>query len=152
MRVVFLAALTLLAACAPLSIYHRAGTPVAQMQSDTVDCEVSALRQVPVATQVRREPPEFVPPRQVCDSAGNCYTRPGYWIEGAIYTVDANEGLRARVQDQCMIAKGYAPVTLPVCSQAVAQSVPVARTVTLPPLGPNACVVRNQGGTWQIVP
>jgi len=142
----------LLASCAPLSIYHKPGVSVARMERDTLDCEVSALRAAPVATQVRREPPTFVPARQVCDAAGNCRTQPGYWVQGAIYTVDVNAPLRARVEDQCMIDKGYSPVTLPACSQAVAQSLPAARTVTLPPLGPNSCVVRNQSGSWQIVP
>jgi len=140
-----------LAACAPLNTYYKAGVPVATVKRDTTACEVSALRQVPVNTQVRREPPRFVPGRRVCDSGGNCRTYPGYYVPGEVYTYDANAGLRTRVERQCMADQGYMPVSIPACPDSVAKAAPPAATNVLPRLDENACVIRNRNGTFQIV-
>ncbi len=151
MRLILAAAALALSACAPLSIYHRPGVTVAQMQADRTECEVRALRDAPVATRIRRNPPIFEPARQYCDSRGNCVFRPGYWREGAIYTEDVNRGLRARVQDMCMGQRGYRPVTVPRCSASVASAAPRTPTRTLPALAPNSCAIRYDDGSWQIV-
>lgn len=140
-----------LSACAPLSIYYRPGVPVAQMQTDRTECEVSALRDAPVATRIRQNPPIFEPPRQFCNSKGNCVIRPGYWREGAIYTEDVNLGLRTRLQNICMGKRGYQPVTLPRCSSSVAAAAPRTPTRTLPALTPESCAIRYDDGSWQIV-
>ncbi len=147
-----LSALLLLAACAtPLSIYYRPGVSVARMQTDQTRCQVSALRDAPVASQIRQRPPIYVPGRRVCDASGVCYTEPGYWVEGAIYTVDPNADLRARLETMCMAAKGYQPVSIPACPGAIAQAAAPARTRQLPTLSENSCAIRNQDGSWQIV-
>jgi len=140
-----------LAGCAPLSLYYRPGVSVTRMQADTTRCEVRALRQAPVATQIRQSPPSFVPARRICNGQGECWVRPGHWIEGPIYTVDANEGLRARATQLCMGEKGYDPVTLPLCPAEVRRAVPPGVTTVLPRLTRNACVIRNDDGSWQIV-
>lgn len=140
-----------LASCAPMSIYYRPGVPVSQMQADTTRCEVRALREAPVATQIRQRPPVYVAARRVCDAAGNCWTRPGYWIEGDVYTVDVNRGLRARVLDLCMAEKGYQPVSLPPCPASVRAGAPERATTRLPRLTEDACVIRYDDGSWQIV-
>lgn len=146
-----LAATVILTGCGPLSIYYREGVSVTRQQSDTLDCEVKALRDAPVANQVRQSPPIFYPGRTVCNAAGQCYTTPGSWAPGSVYTVDVNSGLRARVEQQCMAAKGYAPVELPRCSEAVAAQVQPARGAKLPALGPTSCVVTYQDGSFQVV-
>lgn len=143
--------LLILAGCAPMSIYYRTGTPVARMQADTTRCEVRALREAPVATQIRQYPPTYVPGARVCNARGDCWTRPGYWIDGPLYTVDVNARLRARVEQLCMAEKGYRPVDLPLCPAEVRQSTPPGVTTVLPPLTPEACVIRNSDGSWQIV-
>lgn len=143
--------LLLLAGCTPLSIYHQEGVAVTRMQSDLLACEVAAVNNVPVSTQLRREPPIFVPGQRVCRRDGRCYFRDGYYVEGRLYTVDANRGLRGRVQAQCMADKGYDPVSLPQCSSGVARQVPPGATQILPPLTDKSCVVKNNDGTWQIV-
>ena len=140
-----------LAGCAPLSIYHKPGVSVTRMQSDQTNCEVAALRDAPVATQIRQRPPVFVPPRKICDAAGTCYTEPGYWVQGEIYTVDVNADLRGRVQTQCMAQKGYQPVSIPLCSASLARAAPPGQTTTLPRLTEQSCAIRNRDGTWQIV-
>lgn len=120
------------------------------MQTDQTNCEVRALKDAPVANQVRQRPPIYIPGNRYCNSAG-CYYTPGYWVDGGIYTVDVNADLRARVLDQCMAGKGYQPVSVPLCSQTVKSQVAPAQTQKLPQLGPNACAIRYDDGHWQIV-
>ena len=146
-----LAVVATLSACAPLSIYYRPGTSVARMQEDQTRCEVQALQQAPVANRIRRDPPIFVPPRQYCDSVGNCWVRPGHWVPGEVYTVDVNSDLRARVENLCMAEKGYSPVNLPACPPEVKEKTPPGTTTVLPKLTETACVIRNKDGSWQIV-
>lgn len=137
-------------ACGPVSFYHKPGVEVARMQRDQTECQVRALKDAPVANQVQRGAPVYYPGRRIC-SAGSCYTHGGYWLPGPVYSVDTNEGLRNRVEAQCMADLGYAPVSLPRCQSSTAHSVPVGVTTTLPALTANSCVIRNQNGTYQIV-
>lgn len=141
----------LLAACAPMAIYHKPGVPVSRMQTDTTDCEVKAVKDAPVANQVRQYPPIYVPGNRVCDSSGTCWTTAGYWMDGGVYTVDVNADLRGRVMDMCMAGKGYRPVSIPNCSPAVKSAAPRRQTTTLPALTPQTCVIRYDDGGWQIV-
>lgn len=136
--------------CGPLSIYYKPGVAVSRMQTDTLNCEVKALNDAPVANQIRQRPPVYYPGRQYC-SGGNCTYRAGYWVSGGFYTVDVNASLRSRVEDQCMAQIGYQPVRLPRCSAGVAAQVPTAATRTLPQLTENSCSIINDDGTWQIV-
>jgi hypothetical protein len=146
-----LACLLLCAACTPLSLYYKPGVSVRGMEQDTLACQVEALDKAPVANQLRQEPPIYVPPRQICNSHGACHTRPGHWVQGAIYTVDVNEPLRKRVEQSCMARKGYAPAQIPVCSSDVKRAAPPGQTTRLPALTENSCVIRNDDGSFQIV-
>tara|TARA_R110002049_G_scaffold23545_10_gene83716 strand:+ start:106225 stop:106710 length:486 start_codon:yes stop_codon:yes gene_type:complete len=140
-----------LAACAPLNTYYKPGATVAQVTRDTTACEVKALRDVPASTQVRRMPPRFVQGPRICDAAGNCRYGPGYYIPGEVVTFDPNDGLRKRVEGQCMADRGFAPVTIPPCPDSVARAAPARATTTLPALSPKSCVIRNSDGSFQIV-
>jgi hypothetical protein len=139
-----------LTACAPLSIYYRPGVSVSRMQNDQINCQVSALAKAPVANQVRQRPPIYFPGQQYCTASG-CYNSPGYWVSGGYYTVDTNKILRGNVEVQCMGGKGYQPVSVPLCSPGIKSSVAPAQTRTLPTLGENACSIRYDDGSWQIV-
>lgn len=139
-----------LAACGPLSIYYRPGVSVARMQTDQINCEVRALKDAPVANQIRQRPPIYFPGTRYCN-AGRCYVTAGYWASGGIYTVDVNADLRGRVQDQCMAQKGYQPVSVPRCSSSVSNVAPPRQTKTLPKLTESACAIRYEDGSWQIV-
>lgn len=143
--------LALLAACAPLETYYKAGASVATVNRDTTACEVSALQKVPQVLQIRRKPPRFIPGRRVCDAAGNCTTAPGYYIDGGVESYDPNLGLRQRVELQCMADKGYTPVSIPPCPDSVAKAAPPAATTRLPTLKEGSCVIRNRDGSFQIV-
>lgn len=140
-----------LSACAPLSIYYREGESVSRMQTETTQCQVKALKDAPVATQIRQSPPIYYPPRTYCHGPGQCYTRPGWWEPGRVYSVDANAGLRKRVEAQCMAQKGFRPVSLPPCRQNVKSQVTAQRTTRLPALAGNSCFAKFDDGSFQII-
>lgn len=143
--------MVLLAACGPLSMYYREGESVSRMQTETTECKVQALKDAPVANQVRQSPPVYWPGRTYCDGRGRCYRSGGWWEPGRIYSVDVNQGLRNTVEAQCMAQKGYRPVSLPPCKQAVKSRVPATRTTVLPPLGTGSCFVKFDDGSIQII-
>ncbi len=146
-----LAALVL-SSCMPLETYYKPGATLTRTERDQTTCDIRALRDAPVATQVRQTAPVFYPPRRVCDAASNCTTTGGFWEPGMVYTVDVNADLRDRIQRQCMADRGYAPLRLPPCRAEIARATPPGRTTVFPRLTENACVIRNSDGSWQIVP
>lgn len=151
-RLLLILALGALAGCdTSLSTFYKPGVAVTSLERDQTQCEVQALRDAPVANEARQDPPTFYPGRRICNSNGQCYREPGYWIPGRFYTVDVNAGLRNRVLTQCMADKGYQPVTIPACAPAVKQAVAPKQTSTLPTLAPNTCVIKYDGGAWQLV-
>lgn len=137
-------------ACGPLSLYYKPGVQVTRMQSDATRCEVEALRDAPVANQIRQRPPIYFPGNRYCTGNG-CYYNPGYWADGGLYSVDLNQDLRRRVLDMCMAKKGYQPISIPRCSANVASVAPRAATSTLPALSQTSCAIRYDDGSWQIV-
>ncbi|MFA3915516.1 hypothetical protein [Ruegeria hyattellae] len=140
----------MLAGCGPLSLYYQPGVSVTRQQNDTTRCEVQALEEVPVNTQIRQAPPVYYPGDRYCNR-GQCWRGNSYWAPGPVYSVDANKTLRAKVLDLCMADKGYQPVSIPACSQSVKSQVPPGRTTTLPQLSSNSCFVRNDDRSYQIV-
>lgn len=136
-----LAALLALMGCAPLEVYYREGVAVDKLRRDQTNCAVSALRDAPVANQIRRSPARYVPGRRVCDSHGHCRYYGGYWIPGEIYSVDVNAPLRRTVERQCMADKGYAPVEIPRCPDSVRNAAPPTITRVLPQLTPETCII-----------
>ncbi|WP_424986726.1 hypothetical protein [Microbulbifer sp. S227A] len=137
-------------ACGPLSLYYRPGAEVSRMQTDATRCEVDALRDAPVANEIRQRPPVYFPGNRYCTGNG-CYYNPGYWVDGGLYSVDVNQDLRRRVMDICMAEKGYQPVSIPRCAANVASAAPRVATSTLPTLARNSCAIRYDDGSWQIV-
>ncbi|MDX1780204.1 MAG: hypothetical protein R3256_02695 [Thalassovita sp.] len=143
-------ALALLTGCTSFGTYYREGTAVARMNNDLTDCQVRALRDVPVAQEIRHTPSELIVESE-CDENGENCVKTVKMIEGRIYTVDTNKALRDRVEAQCMIAKGYAWLELPACSSSVASATPETTTRIFPALTPESCAIRHGGGRWQIV-
>ncbi|WP_299559290.1 hypothetical protein [uncultured Sulfitobacter sp.] len=141
----------LLFACAPLQTNYKPGVSVAQLNRDQTECDVRAERKVPSRVQIRRLPPEYIPGREVCRKNGKCRVIAGYWIPGETVAFDPTENLRARVGQQCMAERGYAPVSIPQCSDAVRAAAPARVTTRLPRLTDSSCVIRNSDGSFQIV-
>ena len=145
-----LAAILLITGCTPLSLYYKEGTPVQRLNSDQANCKIEALKAVPV-DQRTRIIPGTESPKTICDAAGNCHT---IWVQvtpDRIETYDANEDLRDDYATQCMGRKGYQPVRLPLCDDAVVQSTRLAPTTVLPALSANSCAIRLKTGQYQIV-
>lgn len=141
-----------LSACdSPLSLYYREGESVSRLQTETTQCQLQAVQDVPVATQVRQSPPTYWPGRTYCDGRGHCYRSAGWWQPGQVYTVDVNQGLRNEVEAQCMAQKGFRPISLPPCKQSVRSSAPNVPTTTLPPLTTQSCYVKLDNGAFQIL-
>lgn len=150
-RVPFLICLVLtLAGCLPTNVYYREGAPVSGVERDRTQCDVNALREVPVRTLTRYIPPTYSY-RQICNGTGACRTirvvvSPGRWER-----YDANEGLRARVAKQCMADQGYQKVSLKPCPPEVVEATVITATRVQPPLTENSCAIRIKGGKYQIV-
>lgn len=140
-----------LASCGPVSMYYKPGASVSRLDTDTTNCQVAALRDAPVANEIRRSPPVYYPGPRICRPGGNCYYRPGYWDPGNIYTVDTNKPLRDKVTQQCMAARGYQQVNIQRCSEGVKQSAPAVQTTVMPHLTQSSCIIPYQSGQWQIV-
>ena len=141
-----------LAGCLPVSTYYREGVSLATVERDELRCEVAALRDAPVHEVVRQGPPVYVPGKQVCTATGVCSSTPGHYVPGEIYTVDRNKSLRQSLARQCMVNRGYAPVEIPACPNAVAQAAPApSASDRLPKLTPESCAIRTPGGGIQIV-
>lgn len=147
---VFLSLTLSLTSCAPLTLYYKPGVEVSRMQTDGLGCETAALKDAPVANEIRQNAPMFYPGGQYCTGT-HCYNRPGYWVEGNIYTVDVNRGLRQRIEQNCMAGKGYQQVELQICNPSVASAAGIGQTTRLPRLSENSCAIRNKDGSFQIV-
>ncbi|WP_241482181.1 hypothetical protein [Leisingera sp. ANG-Vp] len=146
-----MAGLTLLlaaAACGPLPVYYKQGAEVSRLQTDELSCATVALKDAPVANEIRQHPPIYHPGRKVCHN-GSCYYRPGYWVPGSFYTVDVNRPLRQRLEKSCMASKGYQQIALKRCTQrgAVLPAGP-----RLAPLTETSCAQRNRDGSISIRP
>jgi len=64
---------------------------------------------------------------------------------------DANEGLRARVTEQCMAQAGYRPVSLPQCDPDRVRAAQIAADAPQPRLDATSCTLRLPTGEWRIV-
>ena len=146
-----LAPILALTACIPLETYYREGVSVSKLARDETACDVKALRDAPVATELRRNPPVFVPVRTYCDSNNNCVQRGGYLVDGGVESVDVNKRLRGRVKHLCMQDLGYRAVEIPRCSNAVAEAAPDTRTTRLPRLTSQTCAIKKSDGSVLLV-
>lgn len=135
-------------ACAPVSTYYKPGVEVARLETDTTNCQVTAAQEVPPNTQIRSTPSAFYPGVAYC-GGGGCFYGDPFWADSYVYSVDTNAPLRQKVTDQCMNAKGYAPVRIPLCPIEV--KAPAGRQDRMPVLTPNSCAVRDQNGGYKIV-
>ena len=141
-------AVVLLAACGPVSVYYKPGASHTVQKNDLLSCRVDALAKAPVASQIRRAPPQYIPRRSVCRADGRCTYRGGYFVDGDVYTVDVNAKLRADIEANCMRKKGYDPVELPRCNSNTA---PAQTPEGTPALTGTSCVQQDDSGAWQIV-
>lgn len=140
-----------LAGCGPMSLYYKEGVSVQAARDAETICKIGAVRDVPVRNVTRTIPGRFVPPRKTCDPDGHCQKRGGYYFPPEFITVDVNEELRKEAVNLCMRQQGYEFMRLPACKPNIVHTKTSGATRHFPKLTPQACVIRNKGGTWQIV-
>ena len=146
-----LAALTALAACAPLTVYYKTGASVAAMEQTLNQCEVEALQKVPPRILTRYIQPVTAPYTH-CDANGNCYTYYRTITPGRLERYDADEGLREKTARLCMAGAGYQKVSIKECDpDQIEATRPLRATQTFPPLTEASCAVRLKSGRWKIV-
>ncbi len=114
----------LLGGCLPTTLYHKAGTPVHDARADEIACKRIALAQAPVEREHEIIPGPLLRGPLVCDDQNNCYREPPWRAPPEIIVRDVNEDLRNLIARQCMADRGYDRITLPACSQEVAQRSP----------------------------
>lgn len=146
-----LALVAAVTACGPIPVYHREGTDRGRVENDTLSCMTEALKQAPVANEIRHTPDRYYPGARHCVD-GKCWTRPGYWVQGTTYTVDVNLGLRKRLEQSCMAQKGYQQVPLQRCSQAEVGQRLASEPQRQPVLTEGTCVWRSPDGQLHILP
>lgn len=130
------------AACGPIPVYYREGASVTRLEEESLSCKVAALKDAPVENQIRQHPPRYYPGERYC-ADGRCWTRPGYWVDGQIYTVDVNLGLRRQLEQSCMEKKGYRQVSLKRCTMDEVSTHLASQPKRLPPLSEAACVWKS---------
>jgi hypothetical protein len=136
-----------LAAC-NVTEYYAEGRSVADRDRDIALCEAEAVSAYPPSIVTLYTPRVFHPGQTTCDAAGTCVTSAGYWEGGDPYSEDVNEDLRRRAIAGCMGGRGYARVSLPVCSS----DQPVRASTIMAPLTDDTCVVRSGGASMIVNP
>ena len=145
------AAALFLSGCMPLNVYYNQGVSIQTAKDTETSCKVAAARDVPVRNVTRVIPGRQLLPRLLCDSNNVCTRHPGLFLPPEYITEDANITLRTEAVDLCMRQKGYEFIRLPACKDPLKAATPPAATTHFPKLSSESCVIRNQGGTWQIV-
>jgi hypothetical protein len=136
-----------LSGCAGGTVFYAEGIDIATREADLAACERQALTEFPIRLETRFTPRVFVPARQICNSAGSCVIRPGYFEGGERYTVDVNKPFRATALRGCMGARGYARVGLPACEPGTQ----VRLSTVMPPLTGGTCLYSTGPGPALIV-
>lgn len=146
-----LAAFLFAASCTPVPLFYQEGGSVALVQDTRLDCEVEALAKAPVATQLRQAAPRYIPGYRSCRSDGRCLSRGGFFVDGAVYSVDANARLRRDLVTQCMQRAGYQRIDLPRCTSQTDTVGSIANPAQMPELTEASCAAKDAAGTWQVV-
>jgi hypothetical protein len=144
-----LAFLLLLSGCVTDTVWYKEGANPAAVNSAATDCAVEAANRVPQNTQVGVTPTYSTPVQTYCNNTGygtvSCTSYGGDVYGGNVYSYDANQGLRNQVMEQCMARRGYALLSLPVCSpdQAAKAKLSASR---LPAISETSCLVQTGSG------
>ncbi|PWK62762.1 hypothetical protein [Roseicyclus mahoneyensis] len=136
-----------LSGCVTGSTYYAEGVDIATRDAYIAACDRQALTDFPIRNETRYTPRRYVPPRQICDSAGVCVTQPGYFEGGDPYTVDVNAPFRRTAAQGCMGARGYARIGLPRCEEGTQ----IRLSTVMPQLTGGTCLYSPGPGPALIV-
>lgn len=128
--------------------FYKSGATSASLESDKLDCEVSATQRVPQNMQIKTTPTYTTPTYTTCNNIGYstyCNTTGGQTYGGQTYSVDANAGLRQRAFSQCMAQKGWRSVAIPPCPDGVTPAQLTLNGNRLPSLSQGTCFIAKDG-------
>lgn len=119
---VFFAVSMFLVACqsGPYQTAYKAGTLYSERQRDYDMCKIQSFREIPQNLAVETKPGYYNPGTVQCTNIGNytsCQNVGAVNIPATSSTYDVNENIRFRFIDNCMSAKGYQFIQLPVCTK-----------------------------------
>jgi hypothetical protein len=128
--------------------FYKNGATSTTLESEKLDCEVSAARRVPQNMQVNTTPTYTTPTYTTCNNIGYstfCNTTGGQTYGGQTYSVDANADLRQRAFSQCMAQKGWRSVSIPPCPEGVTPAQLTLSGNRLPRLSQGTCFIAKNG-------
>jgi len=117
-KLLMLAAVLMLTGCNTVTLLWKPGVSLSQKQVDYDQCTIMAMREVPVNQVTHYNPGYYNAGTTQCNRIGNsvsCYQVGAVNIPGSVNSQDVNQGLRDRVRDRCLAAKGYQRKVVPVC-------------------------------------
>ena len=143
----FVSALVGLSACVPstTSGYWQEGATEGRTNQAITQCQVESLRAVPPSVAIGTTPRYTTPTQTSCYNTGynrvQCSSTGGQTYGGNTYSYDPNDGLRSRVEAQCMANRGFSVVSLPTCTSEQRRSKAFGPFPSkLPPVSSVACV------------
>jgi hypothetical protein len=115
-----LVAVLLLAGCqtGPLPSAFKPGTNASERQVDYDQCKIASLQPIPQAMATQVSGGVHTPGSVQCRTIGtitSCSESGGLNIPATATTYDANQGLRDRFINRCMMQKGYSILARPAC-------------------------------------
>lgn len=102
----------------PLEMSYKSNASLAQIDNETLDCEIESQQRVPAAQRINNVPGYVMPTYTTCSGYGayrSCTTSGGNVVGGGSYVYDANGELRGRAYNQCMSRKGIRMVNVLPC-------------------------------------
>lgn len=120
-KLLVLVAGLVLTGCNTVTLLWKPGVSLSQKQYDYDQCTIAAIREVPVNQVTNYNPGYYNPGTTQCNRIGNsvsCYQVGAVSVPGSVDSRDINQGLRDRVRDRCLAAKGYKRKVVPVCTSA----------------------------------
>lgn len=123
MRKFCIIAAALLAGCVsgPVPVIHKTGSTYAERQLAVDECRIASLQAIPQAMVSQTSGGYYNPGTLQCSTIGNmttCNRVGAVDIPSHTTTSDANQELRERYIDRCLVSKGFDVVPIPLCTSA----------------------------------
>jgi len=100
----------------------QSGIELSILDTDRTNCTIEAEQRVPQRIVSRTTPAFSTPVQTNCNQIGVqtlCNSTGGQSYGGQTVSSDANDGLRYRAYQQCMVGKSYLLIDIPACPPGV---------------------------------
>lgn len=104
-----------------LNVIYKEGSSRTQRTTAVDDCRIEALGKVPQRLTTDYSPEYSKPGSMQCSTIGTttkCNRVGAVSIPGKVSAYDANQKMRDRVINRCLIAKGFGIIQVPQCATA----------------------------------